>query len=241
MNLDSVLTNCTIDTILQGRLSLAQPKLGYRFSMDSLLLIDFVSKGIPMGNVLDVGAGVGLIGLALAQQDERNRVTLVEIQSLLAALCRWNASRNHLDERVRVVEADVLDKKTQRVIGLGVQDWVVTCPPYFKVGTGDVSPQEELATARYETKLPLSGWVEATARLLKPQGKLGVVFPADRSLELLSTLLSKKLHPARIRWVHSKASQPAQRILVEAIKQESPTLQVEPPLFVRDEFGRSLL
>lgn len=241
MNLVSILANCTIDSILQGRLSLAQPKLGYRFSMDSLLLIDFVNKGVPLGNVLDLGAGVGLIGLALAQQDERNQVTLIEIQPLLAALCRWNASRNHLAEHVRILEADVLDKKAQRMIGIGNQDWVVTCPPYFKMGTGDLSPQEELATARYETKLPLSGWVEATARLLKPQGKLGVVFPADRSLELLCALIGKKLHPTRIRWVHSKASQPAQRILVEATKQESPPLQVEPPLFIRDELGRSLL
>lgn len=226
----------TLDSIWRNELQLAQPCNGYRFSVDSLLLVDFVAKG-SLGRVTDLGAGVGVIGLALACRDPQAEVHLVEVQSRLATLCRWNVMHNRLAHRVQVVEGDVREEALLHRIGAASQEWVVSCPPYFKVGTGDISPHEELAIARYETKLPLEAWVAVAARLLKPRGRLGVVYPADRAVELMTALVHEQLYPARMRWVHPASGAGAQRVLVEAIKQATPTLRVEAPLFVRNAQG----
>ena len=97
----------TCDSILRGRLRLWQPVVGYRFSIDPLLLIDFVSDG-SFGQVADLGAGVGIVGLGLARRFEQARVTLVELQPRLAELSRRNIVENELTARCQVVLADVL-------------------------------------------------------------------------------------------------------------------------------------
>ena len=80
----------TLDEMLRGRLRLWQPRQGYRVNADSLLLADFVGEP-PYGRVADLGAGVGVIGLALALRDPSCSVTLAELQAPSARLCERNA------------------------------------------------------------------------------------------------------------------------------------------------------
>src|SRR5262249_3695089 len=93
-------TETTDDAFLGGALRILQPKSGYRAGIDALLLA--ASAG-AQGQVLDVGAGVGLVGLALARRLVEARVLLVERDPGLAELARSNIERNGLGERVRVL------------------------------------------------------------------------------------------------------------------------------------------
>src|SRR3954462_10730022 len=96
----------TEDAILGGRLRLKQPALGHRFGHDAILL----AAACPARageQVVDLGAGVGAAGLALAARVDGCIVTLVEIDPALAALAAENAQRNQLTERARAVGLDV--------------------------------------------------------------------------------------------------------------------------------------
>ncbi len=103
----------TCDPILRGRLTLFQPKVGYRFSLDPLLLADFVGPA-PLGRVADLGAGVGIVGLTLAKNDPAAPLTLVELQPRVAALCRENAAHDGLAVRVTVVQGELLAASTPK-------------------------------------------------------------------------------------------------------------------------------
>jgi tRNA1(Val) A37 N6-methylase TrmN6 len=90
------------DAVLGGRLILTQPLRGHRVGHDAILLAA-AADAQPGQHAIDLGAGVGAAGLALARRIEGVAVTLVEIDPALAALARENAARNGLADRVRAV------------------------------------------------------------------------------------------------------------------------------------------
>ena len=226
----------TCDPILRGRLTLLQPRVGYRFSIDPLLLADFVGAA-PLGRLVDLGAGVGVVGLTLAKNDPAAQVTLVELQPRLAALCERNLGHNGLADRCTVIQGDLLAPATQKQLPGACFDLVVSCPPYYPLGTGDVNPDSEEAIARHELRLPLPDLVRAARRLIGFRGRVAVVYPSPRLSELLAQLLACGLQPTRLRLVHPHPGEPAQRAIVEARKGSRSGLCVEPPLYVRDATG----
>ena len=96
----------TDDAVLGGRLHLLQPRRGHRFGHDAILLAA-ATPGRNGDRAVELGAGVGAAGLALAARVPGLRMTLVEIDERLAALAAENATRNHLADRVGVAALSV--------------------------------------------------------------------------------------------------------------------------------------
>ena len=94
------------DAVLGGRLVLRQPLRGHRVGHDAILLAA-ATVAQSGDHAVDLGAGVGGAGLALARRIAGVAVTLVEIDPVLAALAAANAERNNLSDRVRAVRLDV--------------------------------------------------------------------------------------------------------------------------------------
>jgi tRNA1(Val) A37 N6-methylase TrmN6 len=204
-----------------------------------LLLIDFVlAQSRKLGRVCDLGTGVGVIGLGLARKDEQAKVTLVELQPQLAELARRNAAENRLASRVQVVELDLADVRAskQRLAG-ACFDWVVSNPPYRALGRGSPNPLNEEALARHELRLTLADVVRESRRLLVPGGRAAWIYPAERLPALLIACDQERLRPLRLRLVHDRVGEPAARLLLEARKGARGTLQIAPPLFLRDAQG----
>src|SRR3954471_22182461 len=91
-DLDAALTD---DAVLGGRLRLRQPRRGHRVGHDAILLAAAADAG-PGDHVVDLGAGVGAAGLALAVRQPGVNLTLLEVDPELAALASENAVRNGL-------------------------------------------------------------------------------------------------------------------------------------------------
>jgi len=225
---------CTRDEALRGKLALWQPEQGYRFSVDALLLADFARHPDPEwdGEVVDLGAGCGVVGLALATQLQRARVTLVELQVRLAELCRVNVRENGLEGRVEVLEADLRALKG-RLEGASVQQ-AVSNPPFQPAGAGRQSPDPEKAIANMELEVTLPVLAASAARLLKPRGLFTVIYPAERAVEVCEAMSHHGLRPVRLRPVYPLAGRPARRVLVQGRKGVSDTLVVDPPLVIHE-------
>jgi tRNA1(Val) A37 N6-methylase TrmN6 len=236
----------TRDPILRGRLTLWQPEAGYRFSVDSLLLADFVAPlafasapatvapaAAPLGRVCELCAGCGVIGLALLLRDAAATATLVELQPRLAELARRNADENGLGARVEVRCGDL----SQSGLPGAAFELAVANPPYQPIGSGPPAPDAEEAIARHELRTTLDAVVRELKRLLVPGGRAALVHPAERLPALLSTLDGHGLRPLRLRLVHPRANEPATRALVEAKKGAKSPLVIEPPLVLLDSDG----
>lgn len=219
----------TVDAIYRGELTLIQPRQGYRFALDALLLADFV-RVRPGQRIVDLGTGAGIIALALARRMKQGRVWAVEIQPRLAECARQNVKTNALEAMVDVLEMN-WSKLTRETIG-DPADSVVCNPPYRRVGTGRINPAQEDALARHEIAGSLGTATEAAARLLVPGGAFTVIYPAARLVDLLSLSRQSGLEPKRLRLVHSRSRETARLVLLEARLGGGEELEVMPPLII---------
>jgi tRNA1(Val) A37 N6-methylase TrmN6 len=221
----------TRDTLLRGRVKLLQPAQGYRSSLDPVLLAAFVEA--PMGEFLDIGCASGALSFLLLAKDSAARGTGIEIQPRLAALAEQGRVENGFFERFRVVVGDV-----RAVESLPAQsfDLVAINPPFRPVGTGVLPPRAEKALANHEVALTLQEWVESSARLLRPMGRLCTIFPADRSAELRAQVRARAFHVARSRLVVPRLGEAPSRILLEASRCAGQEVTL-PPLLVHEGRG----
>ena len=122
---DVPLMQVTHDHLLNEAVKVTQPVDGYRVGSDAVLLA--ASIGTMTGRVLDLGAGVGGVCLCLAQRLVELQVTAVEKNADMAALCNENATQNGLQNRIRVLTADIREMPP---VLAGSFDHVVSNPPY---------------------------------------------------------------------------------------------------------------
>ena len=124
-----------------------QPKRGHRIGSDAALLA--AAADLAEGRLVDVGAGVGAVGLAILRRSARSVADLVEIDPALAAIAAENAARNGLAKRARAVQADLFNPRARRAGGPAAEaaDLVVTNPPFFEPGAVRVSSDWSRARA----------------------------------------------------------------------------------------------
>lgn len=210
-------------------LCMLQPEKGYRFSVDALLLADFAR--IRRGEkVLDLGTGCGIIALLIARRYPSSVVTAVELQPELAAHARENARLNGLADRVEVIEQDL--NEAQRFLKAGHYGAVVSNPPYRSPVSGRLCAEPVEALARHEILTDLERVLEAGRHALRPGGRIFLVYPADRSVRLISAMRRLRLEPKRLRFVHARPDSRACLVLVEGVKDAGEELHVLPPLFL---------
>jgi tRNA1Val (adenine37-N6)-methyltransferase len=228
----------TLDTIRD--IEIYQSKKGYRFSVDALLLYSFVN--LPAAKrIADFGAGSGIIGILLAKKYPGARVVLLELQESLLRLAEMNVRHNRLEERVAVIGCDVgtLAEKGRagKILAEGPYDVVVANPPFRRPKTGLISPEEERAIARHEIRLKIHELVHAAGILLRPRGRLFLVYHPERLAELTDALRPARMEMKRLRCVHSLPSSEAKMILVEAVKEGRSGLKIESPCILYDREG----
>ena len=237
---DPIADGLAVDRWLGGRLALVQPKSGHRVGTDAALLV--AAAGTPAGRIADIGAGIGAVGLALAQGSERAFADLVEIDPDLARLAEINAARNGLQARVRVLRLDVLRPVERREAGLAdeIADCVVTNPPFFEPGTVRVSPDKGRARAHVlppaEGGATLAAWLRASLALLKPGGRFVMIHRPDALATILAAV-ENRLGAVALLPVHPFAGAPAHRVLISGIKGSKAPLGIAPALILHQTGG----
>lgn len=216
----------TLDVLCNEKVQLLQKKGAYRFSIDPLLLANFV-KLKKHESLLDVGTGCGIIPIYLSKLGYANRLVGIEIQDELYELAQRNQALNGCSN-VRFVKGDV--KKA--VKELGTFHALVSNPPYIRQRTGRTSPGQSRRIARYESELDLQTLVSVASSLLLTHGRLYLIYPAKRLAEVTDRARSRRLEPKRLRLVHSRMDEPAVLFLMECMKNAGTDLKVEAPLYI---------
>jgi len=254
----------TEDAVLGGRLRLAQPKRGHRVGHDAILL----AAACPARageRAVDLGAGVGAAGLALAARVDGVEVTLVEIDARLAALAGENARRNGLGARVSVVVLDVA-APARAFAAAGLMPEQAACvlmnPPFNDPARHRPSPDRRRRSAHVASRgggavlahVPekwkpvfrkghapinesLVSWVASAARLLRPRGTLSMIWRADGLADVLRAL-DPAFGGVTVLPVHAKAGEAAIRVLVRATKASHAPLVLLPALVLNEDSGR---
>ena len=221
----------SIDLFLEGRLKLIQSKKGYRFSIDAILLSQFVTVK-PGDVVVDLGTGCGVIPLILLLTKPLQFAFGVEIQKELAFQAARNVQVNRLGDRMEVILGDIrhppiADRSAD----------VITCnPPYRKVKSGRINPDLRRAIARHELLASIDDILRASAALLRKKGRVALIYPAFRLVDILVRMRRFNLEPKRIRINYSGLESSAKLALIEASLGGRPGVEVEPPLLEQGDF-----
>lgn len=221
----------TTDTLFEDGLIIRQPKNGYRFSIDPVLLAHHARPN-PSDRILDLGTGCGIIPLILGYRTPGVHVRGIEIQPELAELAQHNVSENGMAGHIEIICRDIRKMAAPRSF-----DLVLTNPPYREVSAGRISPDSQRAIARCELSITLEGLLGRAAVQLAPSGRFLIIYPARRAADLLYRMRKADLAPRMIRFIHGKPGVCAKLLIVEGIKGGNPDLTVAAPLILHDSTG----
>ncbi|GLH80591.1 methyltransferase [Bradyrhizobium sp. SSBR45G] len=224
------------DAVLGGRLRLRQPTSGHRAGHDAILLAA-ATAARPGDRAVDLGAGVGTAGLALARRVEGLALVLVEREPQLAELARDNAHANALQADVIMLDV-AAEAAAFAAAGLGPDsvDVVLMNPPFHDAARHRASPDAARASAHLATSTTLELWTHAARRMLRSGGVLTMIWRADGLGEVLAAL-ARGFGSLALQPVHGQAGKPAIRILVRAVKGGRAPTQILPAVVLNEAAG----
>ncbi len=197
----------TEDSFYHGRIRVLQRKKGYRFSVDSPLLADFISTRAS-DDLLELGTGNGIIPILLSHKPFRH-ITALEIQPGLAARARRNIALNGLESRITVVEADFRTYDPGRLF-----DVVFSNPPYIR-GRSRLSRSEEKSIAKHEIKCDINDIMRRTRAFLKKEGRAFFVYSGKRRKDFLAAMDAQGLKLGILRPVLAREGEEESLFLAE--------------------------
>lgn len=224
------MTDVTIDGFLGGRLAILQPARGaHRAGLDAVLLAAALPQGTA-GQVLDLGAGVGVAGLAAAARLPQTTALLLERDPQAADLARRNAEANGLTDRVGVIETDVLAGPAG-LAAAGVPAnkaaHVILNPPFHPTDRMRPSPTGARADAHAAAPDDVERWIRAAVQLVDPRGTVVVIHRADELARLLAAV-GTRLGGLRLLPVHPRRDAPAHRLILMGSPQSRAPLRLLP-------------
>ena len=206
----------------------------FSFSLDSILLANFVSFRLVDKDIVDLCCGNGVIPLILSKKTN-NKIFGVEIQEKLCELARKSIIYNNLNDRIEIINSDLKDfsKKNNNKF-----DIVICNPPYFKTDNSRLlNISYEKMVARHEVLINLSELLNSVKILLKNNGKFFMVHRTDRLLEILDELRKNNLEPKNVKFVYENHNKGSTLVLIESHFNGSSGLKIDKPLILFDENG----
>lgn len=232
----SLRPNVIETTLLRGQVKLLQPREGFHASMDTVLLA--ASAGIKAGqSLLDVGCGVGSVGLCIALKNENISLFGIDIFSENIDLAKENAALNGLEKSAKFV-CNSLEYDTE--IPDFSFDVAVANPPYQATGTHTPSPCPQKAFAHGEemSSVTLENWCKYLHKKIKNGGRMVMIHRADRLDEIIRALTGRRWFGSLVVLpVHSRADDPAKRVLVAARKERYAPIMIKPALVMHQADG----
>lgn len=217
----------TTDGFLGGRLTILQPRMGYRAATDPVLLAASV-PAMAGQKVLELGCGAGVASLCLAARVEGLQSVGVERQPAYADLARRNAAANGLS--VEVITADLAQlPKALRATSF---DHVFANPPYFRAG-GGTQARDQGREAAFREETPLAAWIDAGLKRLSPGSWLTMIHLAERLGDILDALRGRA-GSVLILPIAPRPGRAATRVLVRARKGGKAPLQLLTPFILHD-------
>lgn len=193
-----------------------QIKDGFKFSLDSLLLAEFVNLKKSDKFILDMCSGNAPIPLVLSLKTDADIVGF-EIQKDIADLASESVSINGLADKVKIINDDV--KNLEKYCKPNTFD-IITCnPPYFKTSDDKcMNKNDYLTLARHEITIDLETIFSLVSRFLKDNGVFYLVHRSDRVDEIIIFANRYKLNVKNMQFVATKANAKPSTVLVKCVK-----------------------
>jgi len=206
----------------------------FKFSIDALLLGDFVRINPRTKNIIDLGCGLGAVSLYLSLKTKAN-IFGVDIQKDVIDLAKKSAEINGLDDQLSFIHADI--KNVHQRFETNQFDIVVCNPPFYKSQESKQrNDLDALSLARHEVELTLDDLFLATKRLLSNGGMFYFIHRIERLDEIILKLHENNFVVKRMRIVYTVPHKSAKMLLIEARHNGAMgSLEIEEPLYIYNQ------
>ena len=205
----------------------------FKFSMDSVLLANFVTINMGVKKIIDFATGNAPIPMLLSYRTDA-LIYGIEYQKCIYDLGVESIKENDFEDRIKLVNGDIRNIKD--LFEMESFD-VVTCnPPYFKKNdSSHLNNNEVKAIARHEITLNLDDVVKNASVILKNRGVFAMVHRTERMIEIIEVMKKYRLEPKRIQFIYPKLGKNSDLFLIEGIKNGNPGLKMLSPIVLHDE------
>lgn len=202
----------------------------FSFTLDSLLLADYIRIRKDVKNILDLGTGNGVIPIYLTLKTEA-KITGIEVQEDVYKMALANVLENKLKAQITLVLGDL---HQLNCYPLKSYDLISANPPYFKVtkkSNLNLSPYKQIA--KHELMVTLESLLKTVSKLLKNGGYFYLIYFPERLKECFNLLEKYQLEPKRMRLVYPNQAKKANHVLLEIKKSPAKGgLIIEAPLYI---------
>lgn len=221
----------TINNVLGfNDLRIVQDTDGFKFSLDSVLLSNFVTLNKSIKRIMDIGAGNGIISILLSKRCNAS-IDGVEIQKESYLNFVDSVKMNGLDDRICCYNNDI--RELYKSIESDTYDVIVSNPPYFN-GLNQ-SKNDTKKIARHSVSLDYKDVIVIARKLLKNNGLIGIVHRPDELMNIIFCMRKNNIEPKKIRFVYPYKGKNANILLIEGSKNGKPGLKVMDPLYVYED------
>ena len=221
--------NEKIEDLGDKRLKIIQASDSYRFSVDSILLLNFI-RVKNYEKIIDLGTGSGIIPLLLFSKRKGLSIHGIEIQKDLADMARRSVELNKLQNGITIIQEDFRNLKN--IFKNQQFNVLVSNPPYISVGQGKINPSNSKAIARHEIKGDLEDIISVSNYLLKDKGRIYLIYRSAKLIRLVITLKKYGIEPKVIKFIYPGPGENANLVLLEGIKSGKEELKIEDPIFL---------
>ena len=207
----------------------------FNFSLDSVLLPNFVTLNSKIKNILDIGCGNLPISLILTTKTDA-KITAVEIQKDVYNIALKNLKLNNKGNQIKLVNEDI--RELSKKMETEKFDVIVCNPPFFKVkDTSHLNKNDYKTIARHEVTLNLNDIFKISKKLLKNNGVVSLVHRPERLIDIINAMNENNITLKKIQFIYPKQGKDANILLIEGTKNGNPGVKILPPLFVHNEDG----
>ena len=204
----------------------------FKFSLDSILLANFVTINPSKKNILDIGTGNAIIPLILSTKT-KSKITGIEIQEEVASLAIKSVKINNLENQINIINQDVNQYVKEEITE--IYD-IITCnPPFFKLNKKSLlNDSKYRQIARHELTLTLENLIKISKKILKNNGRLAIVHRPERLIEIINTMKKNNIEPKKICFIYPKVNSESNMLLIEGIKNGKPGIKILPPIYIHN-------
>lgn len=218
-----------LNDVLGYNRKIYQDKNHFSFTLDSVLLANFVKVNLSDKKILDIGSGTGAIPLIISL-NTKAQIDAIEIQKDVAKMLEKSVEYNNLQNQIKVINSDVMNYYMHIN---NYYDVIVSNPPYFKNSPPNYNNSK--AIAKHEDNLTLDNLIKVSKKMLKNNGRFVIIYDSNRFFEVLKKLEQSNLIPKKIMFVHTKLEKKSNVFLVESIKNGKPGMKILPPFVLYDK------
>lgn len=226
-------------TIFQFKqFEIRQDQCAMKIGTDAVLLGAWTNLNFNPQNILDVGAGTGVIALMMAQRCLADLIDAIELDANAYEQCVDNFENSLWSDRLFCYHADFREFVQEME---EPYDLVISNPPFFETPIKEMGISSERQKARFTESLSFGELIEGVSMILDEEGQFSTIIPFVSEEEFIKIAQSFDLYPNRITRVRGRKETPIKRSLIQlgfdeqTLVEDEMTIELERHLYT-DEY-----